>query len=100
MDQGVKIIDIRRKDEWGATGVIKGSQRLTAFDGNGNFNRTFVPNIMELANPEEEVIIICLSGNRSSVISRFLTEQRGFEKVYNVSKGIDKWIKDGFPVVK
>lgn len=100
LDRGVKIIDIRRQDEWDATGVIKGSQRLTAFDDKGNFSQTFVPKIMKLVNPEDEVIIICRSGNRSSVITRFLSEQQGFKKVYNVTEGINKWIKDGLPVVK
>ncbi|NQV98558.1 MAG: FKBP-type peptidyl-prolyl cis-trans isomerase [Rhodospirillales bacterium] len=98
--RGVKIIDIRRQDEWDQTGLIANSQRLTAFDGRGKFDPSFIPKLAALAPAEEEVIFICRLGNRSSVIANFLTQQRGYEKVYNVTEGIDKWIKDGLPVVK
>ena len=100
LDRGVKIVDIRRKDEWDTTGVIKGSHKVTAFDKKDTFNQAFIPQMMTAAIPEEEVIIICRSGNRSTVISKFLTGQRGFQKVYNATDGISKWIKDGFPVSK
>jgi rhodanese-related sulfurtransferase len=100
LDRGVKIVDIRRKDEWDTTGVIKGSHKVTAFDKKDTFNQAFIPQMMAAASPEEEVIIICRSGNRSTVISKFLTGQRGFQKVYNATDGISKWIKDGFPVSK
>ena len=100
LGRGVKIVDIRRQDEWNTTGVIKGSHKVTAFDKKGAFNQVFISQMMTATSPEEEVIIICRSGNRSTVISKFLTGQRGFEKVYNVTDGISKWIKDGFPVSK
>lgn len=100
LDRGVKIVDLRRQDEWDQTGLIKGSHKLTAFDGRGSFIRSFVAELAALASPEEEVIFICRAGNRSAVIANFLTQQRGYEKVYNVAEGIDKWIKDGQPVVK
>jgi rhodanese-related sulfurtransferase len=100
LDRGVKIVDIRRQEEWDASGIIKGSQKATAFNKNGDFNTTFVPTMMAVTSPEDEVIIICRSGNRTVAIAKFLTEQHGFKKVYNVTNGISKWIKDGFPVVK
>jgi rhodanese-related sulfurtransferase len=100
LDRGVKIVDIRRQEEWKATGIIKGSQKATAFNENGDFIKTFVPSMMAMTSPEEEVVLICRSGNRTVAIAKFLTEQRGFKKVYNVTNGILKWIKDGFPVVK
>ena len=100
LDRGVKIVDIRRQEEWDASGIIKGSQKATAFNKNGDFNTTFVPIMMAVTSPEEEVILICRSGNRTVAIAKFLTEQHGFKKVYNVTNGISKWIKDGFPVVK
>ena len=100
LDRGVKIVDIRRQEEWVATGIIKGSQKVTAFNENGDFIKIFVQSMMAAASPEEEVILICRSGNRTVAIAKFLTEQRGFKKVYNVTNGISKWIKDGFPVIK
>ncbi len=100
LEKGIKIVDLRRQDEWDQTGLIKDSHKLTAFDNRGNFDRSFVPKMMAVASPEEDVIVICQVGNRSAVIAQFLSQQRGYEKIYNVTDGIDKWIKDGLPVVK
>jgi len=98
--QDIKIIDIRREDEWAKTGVIEGSTRLTAFDGGGNFIRTFPDDLESVAGPDKPIILICRTGNRSSVIANLMTEQGGYKTVFNVTDGITGWIKDGNPVVK
>jgi len=49
---------------------------------------------------EDEVILICRTGNRTSALSQALADQVGYKKVYNVTDGITKWIKDGNAVVK
>jgi len=100
LKQGTKIIDIRRQDEWDKTGVIEGSQRLTAFDGKGNFNRSFPASLKKIAAPGDDVILICRTGNRSSVLANMLAEQAGYTKVYNVTDGIVKWMADKNSVVK
>ncbi|NQV84249.1 MAG: FKBP-type peptidyl-prolyl cis-trans isomerase [Rhodospirillales bacterium] len=100
LKRGTKIIDIRRQDEWAKTGVVAGSQRLTAFDDKGNFVRSFPKALKEIAGPEDEVIFICRTGNRSSVLANMLAEQAGYTKIYNVTDGIVKWLKDKNPVVK
>jgi len=98
--QGIKIVDLRREEEWAETGVIKGSKQLTAFDGSGNFIRSFPGDLEDFSGPDEPVILICRTGNRSSVIANLMTEQGGYKTVYNVSDGIVDWIKNGNPVVK
>lgn len=100
LDKGVKIIDLRRPDEWKQTGTIKGSQRLTAFDGRGNFIRSFPAAFEKAAKPDEEVILICHTGSRSAAVANMLVEQAGYKSVYNVVEGIEKWIKDGHPIVR
>ena len=100
LTRGTKIIDIRRKDEWDKTGVVAGSQRLTAFDGNGNFNRSFLAALRKIVGPEDEVIFICRTGNRSSALANMLAEEGGYTKIFNVKDGIVKWLKDSNPVVK
>jgi len=100
LKRGTKIVDIRRKDEWDKTGVIEGSQRLTAFDGNGNFVRSFPASLKKIAGPGDEVILICRTGSRSSTLANMLAEQAGYTKVYNVKDGMVKWLKDSNPVVK
>ncbi len=98
--KGTKIVDLRRPDEWGNAGVVKTSHQLTAFDSMGNFVRSFPDNFQKIARKDEPVILICRSGNRSSALAQMLVEQAGYSKVYNVTDGIVKWIKDGNPVVR
>ena len=98
--KGTKIIDIRRKEEWDQTGVIEGSHKLTAFDGRGNFVRSFPNGLKSVAGENEAVILICRSGNRSSTIANLLVERARYEKVYNVAEGIVRWIKDGNSVIR
>jgi rhodanese-related sulfurtransferase len=95
MHKGVKIVDIRRADEWRATGVIPGSELLTAFDARGRLNAEFPSRFASLFEKDEEVIIVCRSGNRSEVLSRALAEQAGYTRIYNASGGILSWIGDG-----
>ena len=97
-ENGTKILDIRRPEEWLKTGVIKGSYKLTAFDKSGRFNRSFPLELSKISSPVEPIVIICRSGNRSSIIANMLAEQAGYRNVYNVAGGILKWIKTGNPV--
>lgn len=98
--RGVPVVDIRRADEWKDTGVIEGAKLITAFGARGNFEKTFIPAFKEVAGLEDEVILICRTGNRTSVLSQALADQVGYKKVYNVTDGITKWLKDGNGVVK
>jgi rhodanese-related sulfurtransferase len=97
---GIKIVDIRRPDEWKQTGVIEGSIMLTAFDGRGKFVRSFPSELGKLLTKDEEFIIICRTGNRTSVLAEALSERGGFSKVNNVERGITDWIKSGNPIIK
>ncbi len=100
LERGVKLVDIRRPNEWAKTGVIEGSKKMTAFDGRGRFVRKFPIEFEDFTGPDDEVIVICRVGNRSAVLSNMLTEQASYTRVYNVKDGIMKWIKEGNPVVK
>lgn len=95
VEKGVKVVDIRRPDEWSETGVIPGSKLLTAFDARGQFITDFPLEFESFVDRDEEVIIICRSGNRSAALSRTLAERAGYTRVYNVSGGIVSWIDVG-----
>ncbi len=97
MNKGVKVIDIRRPEEWRETGVIPGSKLLTAFDAGGRFNSGFPSEFESFVDKDEEIIIICRSGNRSSALSRVLAERAGYSRIYNASGGILSWIDQGKP---
>ncbi len=100
LKRGVKILDIRRADEWEETGVVEGSKLLTAFDGTGRLTQNFPAELKAFAKPDEELILICRTGNRTSVIANALSEQAGYSKIYNVTGGIVDWIKEGNSVQK
>ena len=98
LSRGVKIMDIRRPDEWRKTGIVEGSRRLTAFDGKGHFVKSFPTALGKFAKPDDEIILICRTGNRSAVLAQMLTEQAEYKQVYNVKDGIVKWIEEKKPV--
>jgi rhodanese-related sulfurtransferase len=99
VDHGVKIVDVRRPDEWRSTGVIPGSALLTAFDARGQFNPDFPAAFAALVKPDEDVILICLSGSRSTALAQALSRQAGYTHVYNVAGGITGWMEGGNPTV-
>jgi rhodanese-related sulfurtransferase len=98
VEAGVKVVDIREPWEWAETGVIEGSLLITAFDAQGRVQPDFVPRLREVVQPDEEVVFICRTGNRTSVLTPALVEQLGFEKIRNVTYGILPWIQSGRPV--
>lgn len=97
---GVKIIDIRTPQEWKQTGVIEGSHLLTFFDRTGKVNPDFFAELQKIAGPDDEVMFICRTGNRTKPVTKFLADRAGYNKVDNVEHGITSWIKEGNPVSK
>ena len=98
--KGVPVIDIRTQAEWEETGIIAGSKLLTFFDERGRANPgDWLEKIKPVAKPGDPVIVICRSGNRTQAVSRFLSEQAGYAKVYNVKYGIKGWFRESGPVI-
>jgi rhodanese-related sulfurtransferase len=100
LKQGTKIIDIRRPEEWKQTGVVDGSIKLTAFDGQGRFIKSFPEKLQTLIKPEENFIVICRTGSRTAALSNWLATDGGYPGVMNVQQGITSWIRQGLPVNK
>ncbi len=99
--EGVTLVDLRRADEWKNTGVVEGSQLMTFFDAEGKFDaEDWLAQLGSIIEPDAPVILICHSGNRSSMVSRWLSEKVGLEKVYNVTDGIVSWKANGGPTVQ
>ncbi|HQU89270.1 MAG TPA: rhodanese-like domain-containing protein [Denitromonas sp.] len=99
--EGVPVVDIRTAPEWQQTGIVPGSHLLTFFDNRGEAEpEAWLARLQAIAKPGQPVVLICRSGNRSTVVSRFLTENAGYAKVYNVESGIRGWVKAQRPVVK
>ena len=100
LDQGVTLIDIRLPEEWQQTGVVEGSIKLTAFDNQGRFLQSFLDGLQDTVKPDEEVLLICRTGNRTASLSQWLATEGGYDNVVNVQKGITDWIAEGRTVVQ
>jgi len=97
---GVPVVDIRLQSEWEETGIVGGSKLLTFFDEKGRADAAgWLEKVKPFAKPNEPVIVICRTGNRTKAVSQFLSQQAGYTTVYNVKAGIKGWIGAGGPVV-
>ena len=97
---GVTLVDIRRPEEWKQTGIVEGSEMITAFTKRGGLHPEFPAKFLQRFKPEDRVVIICRTGNRTATLARALVKELGWKNVYNVKRGITHWIKQGNPVVK
>ena len=99
MQQGVKLIDIRRAEEWRQTGVVKGSHLLTFFDKNGRYDiGKWINAFNRIVKKDEPFVLICRSGNRTGMVSKLLHYRLNYRNVNHLSRGIKNWIKEGYPV--
>ena len=100
LQKNIPLIDIRRKDEWKSTGIVENSILMTFFDKNGKANTNeWLKELNKIANKNDPVILICRTGRRTGIISKFLSEKVGYRVIYDVTDGITDWIKKGNTVV-
>ena len=91
------VIDIRTKKEWNTTGTIPDSHKLQFFSSTGKYDaEKWLSDLNQLkSSPEQTVILVCRSGNRSSMVGEMLTKKMGMKNVHHLSTGIIPWIKAG-----
>jgi len=100
LQKKIPLIDIRRKDEWKSTGIVENSILMTFFDKNGKANTNeWLKELNKIAKKNDPVILICRTGRRTGIISKFLSEKVGYSLIYDVTDGITDWIKKGNTVV-
>ena len=100
LQKKIPLIDIRRKDEWKSTGIVENSILMTFFDKNGKANTNeWLKELNKIANKNDPVILICRTGRRTGIISKFLSEKVGYNLIYDVTDGITDWVKKGNTVV-
>lgn len=87
----VKLIDVRRPDEWdGELSHIPSAELITL---------DTLPNRIQELPKNEIIVFICRSGNRSAHAAAFALEN-GFKDVYNMAGGMLAWNKLKFPTAK
>jgi len=95
----IHLIDIRRPDEWSATGSGEGAVRIDMRDDD------FEAQLLSVAgDPSAPIALICAAGVRSSRLSNRLTAE-GFSNIIDVPEGMTGgiygpgWVNTGLPVV-
>lgn len=87
----VRLIDVRRPDEWtGEFGHIAEAELMTL--------DTLPQKISDL-NKDETIVFICRSGGRSAQATAF-AKQQGFQSVFNMAGGMIAWNQANFKVVE
>ena len=100
MSLGIPLIDVRRKDEWVSTGVIKNSYLHTFFDKDGKYDlKSFITNIKKISNSEKGIILFCRTGRRTTAIAKVLEKTNYFTEIYN-TKGVKAWVLGDGKTVK
>ena len=94
------VIDIRREEEWKETGILQGSNTITAFTKDGNIHPDFPKKFFDLINDiDVPILLYCRTGNRTGILGQALIDQVGQTNVSHLSEGIVGWKKEGHPTV-
>lgn len=94
------VVDIRTEEEWQASGIIANSHKLKSFDSQGHFDEEkWLADLNKMkSSPDQPVILVCRSGNRSAKVGSLLTQKLGMNNVYHLDNGLQFWIKTDHPV--
>ena len=101
--KGIAVIDIRREDEWKHYGVIKGSHKITFFNGKGEYNGAkWLEEFTKIVKSKDQpFILVCAHANRTKAVGKMLFQQLKYTKVYDLDGGINYgWIDKGLKTNK
>jgi rhodanese-related sulfurtransferase len=92
IEAGTHVIDVRQPDEWNRGHIAQAE--LVPLDGIYAFGKS----LQDLhLSPDEDVIFVCASGQRSSAASE-IALVTGLKKVYNLANGMNGWMNRRYPV--
>ena len=95
IDDNIVMIDVRRKEEYKRTGVIRNAHLLTFFDEFGNYDmESWMKEFEKIVNSKEQTfILICAHANRTRNIGNFLLEQ-GYKNTAHLYGGMALWMQE------
>ena len=99
IEKEIKIIDVRTQNEWKSIGIIKGSFLVSLLNKNKKFIfEDWFAMFENNFGKNKSIIFICASGIRSNYISHLVKKKNSDLIVYNLKKGINKWIRSGYKI--
>ena len=102
IDQNIVVIDIRTPPEWKELGIVPTSDTIMFFDERGGYNiNSWLNKFTKLVKDKNQpFILVCRSGNRTSMVGKFLSDQLKYKNVYHLQNGIKSWIKENRKTIK
>jgi len=82
------ILDVRTVSEY-ESGHLEGSINIPVEVLSGRLSEL---------NPDDELLVYCRTGNRSTTAVGILREN-GYDRIYHMDGGITAWMSAGFPTV-
>ena len=83
--ENYSLIDVRTTPEY----------KLFHIDGAKNYPELlFHPELLKPQDPRKPLVVICLTGHRSSVVA-YRLKKKGFSKVHNLTFGMLGWLLSG-----
>ena len=82
VDSGTPIVDIRTPGEWRNTGLVKGAIPIMFFDEQGGYDvEGFLKALNAKVDTKKPFALICNSGNRTRIVSNFLSQKLGYDVI-------------------
>ncbi len=92
IESGARVVDVRQPNEWDRGHIAQAE--LVPITGIYSFGKA----LQELhISPDEEVIFVCASGQRSATASE-IALVTGLKKVYNLANGMNGWVNRRYPI--
>lgn len=100
----MKTLNVQELNQWLAENkdaVLLDVRTKEEYDHNGRIaNTQFIPldqlgNRLDELNPDDTIVCICRSGNRSGFACNTL-QRAGFDNVYNLTGGMIAWQRAGY----
>ncbi len=89
LNANIPIVDIRTPGEWKETGILKGAIPIMFFHPNGSYDaRGFLQELNAKVDTKKPFALICHTGNRTSMIAPWLSEQFGYN-IINLKGGME-----------
>ena len=94
--RGVNIIDVRTPEEWKKTGIINNSLLISLVNKKNKFIfEEWYKDFSQKVDFNKPLAFVCATGVRSHYISRLLNKKLPELQIYNLTNGINYWIKSG-----
>tara|TARA_E500000178_G_scaffold343288_1_gene389789 strand:- start:476 stop:880 length:405 start_codon:yes stop_codon:yes gene_type:complete len=93
---GINIVDVRTHLEWKKVGILNNSHLISLVNEKNKFVfEEWYNNFRQKVELDKPLVFVCATGVRSHYISRLINKKLPDLRIYNLTNGINYWIKSG-----